>query len=116
MVDRKLGGLPVMAGDELVGIITETDLFKVFLELLGARERAVRVSALVNNVPGELARMTRAIFEAGGNILALGTFMGESTADTQVLAKVDGVSAEALRAALEPNVKRIVDLRAAEPG
>jgi acetoin utilization protein AcuB len=115
MVDRKIGGLPVMAGDALVGIITETDLFKVFLELLGARERAVRVSALVNNVPGELARLTKAIFEAGGNILALGTFMGESTADTQVLAKVAGVSAEALRAALEPAVRRIVDLRPAEP-
>jgi acetoin utilization protein AcuB len=115
MVDRKIGGLPVMAGNELVGIITETDLFKIFLELLGARERAVRVSALVNNVPGELARVTKAIFEAGGNILALGTFMGESTADTQVLAKVDGVSPEALRAALEPNVKRIVDLRGPHP-
>jgi acetoin utilization protein AcuB len=99
-----------------VGIITETDLFKVFLELLGAREHAVRVSVLVNNVPGELARVTKAIFEAGGNILALGTFMGASTADTEVLAKVDGLSTEALRAALEPNVKRIVDLRPKEQG
>lgn len=115
MVDRKIGGLPVIANGELVGIITETDLFKVFLELLGAREPAVRVAALVNNVPGELARLTRAVFEAGGNIVALGTFMGESTADTQVLLKVDGLGAEAARAALEPVVKRIVDVRPSEP-
>jgi acetoin utilization protein AcuB len=112
MADRKIGGLPVMSGSELVGIITETDLFKVFLELLGARERAVRVAALVHNVPGELARVTKAVFEAGGNIVALGTFLGESTADREVLLKVDGVGPEALRAALEPNVKRILDLRA----
>src|SRR3990170_281956 len=38
MADNKIGGLPVMRGGKVVGIITETDLFKLFLELLGARE------------------------------------------------------------------------------
>jgi acetoin utilization protein AcuB len=37
MVDNKISGLPVMRGDILVGIITETDLFKLFIELFGAR-------------------------------------------------------------------------------
>ena len=34
MADNKIGGLPVVSNGKLVGIITETDLFKVFLELL----------------------------------------------------------------------------------
>ncbi len=34
MVDKKIHGLPVMDGDTVVGIITETDLFKVLVELL----------------------------------------------------------------------------------
>jgi acetoin utilization protein AcuB len=34
MADNKIGGLPVERKGELVGIITETDLFKTFLELL----------------------------------------------------------------------------------
>lgn len=34
MVDKKIHGLPVMDGDTMVGIITETDLFKVLVELL----------------------------------------------------------------------------------
>ena len=34
MVEKKIGGLPVIQGGKLVGIITETDLFKVLLELL----------------------------------------------------------------------------------
>jgi acetoin utilization protein AcuB len=38
MVDSRVGGLPVERKGELVGIITETDLFKIFLELLEARE------------------------------------------------------------------------------
>ncbi len=37
MADHKIGGLPVLREGQVVGIITETDLFKIFLELLGAR-------------------------------------------------------------------------------
>ncbi len=111
MVDNHAGGLPVMRGEEVVGIITETDLFKIFLELLGAREAGVRISALVRNVPGELARLTRAVFEAGGNILALGTSLGESTQNREMTLKVEGVSKEALQKAVEPVVARVLDVR-----
>ena len=38
MVDKRIGGLPVERKGELVGIITETDLFKIFLEMLEAQE------------------------------------------------------------------------------
>lgn len=111
MVDNHAGGLPVMRGEEVVGIITETDLFKVFLELLGAREAGIRISALVRNVPGELARLTRAIYEAGGNILALGTFLGESTQNREMTLKVEGVLKDALQKAIEPVVVRVLDVR-----
>jgi acetoin utilization protein AcuB len=38
MVDNRIGGLPVERKGELVGIITETDLFKIFVELLESQE------------------------------------------------------------------------------
>jgi acetoin utilization protein AcuB len=34
MRDRKVGGLPVMEDDQLVGIVTETDLLDALIELL----------------------------------------------------------------------------------
>jgi len=34
MRDRKVGGLPVMQGDKLVGIVTETDVLNYFIHLL----------------------------------------------------------------------------------
>lgn len=34
MADNQIGCLPVERGADLVGIITETDLFKTFLELM----------------------------------------------------------------------------------
>jgi len=39
MVENKIGGLPVMRDGELVGIITESDLFKIFIEMLEAESR-----------------------------------------------------------------------------
>lgn len=111
MADNKIGGLPVLRDGELVGIITETDLFNIFVELLGAREPGVRLSLLVPDVPRKLAELTKAITEAGGNILALGTFLGESLDNREVTLKVDGVAADTLVAALEPLVERFVDVR-----
>jgi acetoin utilization protein AcuB len=111
MADNKIGGLPVVREDKVVGIITETDLFKIFLELLGARESGVRLAVLVANVPGELAKLTKAIYENGGNILALGTFLGESSENTEVTLKVAGVGRESLIPIIEPLVERILDVR-----
>lgn len=111
MADNKIGGLPVLRDGDLVGIITETDLFNIFVELMGAREPGVRLSLLVPDVPRVLAELTKAITEAGGNILALGTFLGESLDNREVTLKVDGVAADTLVAALEPLVERFVDVR-----
>jgi acetoin utilization protein AcuB len=111
MADNKVGGLPVLRDDKVVGIITETDLFKIFLEMLGARERGIRLAALVPNVMGELAQLTKSIFDAGGNILSLGTFLGESSENREVAMKIEGLGADVLKEAVEPLVERIIDIR-----
>jgi len=111
MVDHKIGGLPVVHAGELVGIITETDLFKVFLEMLGAREPGVRIAVLMRNAPGELMKLTQTIYEAGGNILALGTFLGESRDNREVTIKVAGVDLKLLIAKIEPLVESVIDIR-----
>jgi len=116
MTDHRIGGLPVMRDGELVGMITETDLFKLFLELLGAREAGVRVSALIPNRRGELAKVASAVRDAGGNIIAVVTFLGESAENRQLTLKVEGIDPKAVRHAVEPVVERIVDLRETKIG
>jgi acetoin utilization protein AcuB len=111
MADNKIGGLPILREGNLVGIITETDLFKIFLELLGAREPGVRVAALVPNVPGELAQLTEAVFNIGGNIVAMGTFLGDSSENREVCLKVADVNAVDLERAIEPFAERVIDIR-----
>jgi hypothetical protein len=51
----------------------------------------------------------------GGNILALVTFLGESTENRTITLKVAGVEQENLRKAIEPTVQRIVDMRMTTP-
>jgi acetoin utilization protein AcuB len=111
MVDNKIGGLPVVKDGEVVGIITETDLFKVFLELLGARESGVRLTVLVPHVPGKLTQLTKSIFDSGGNLLALGVFLGESSENREITMKVGGVDLGTLEEVVKNHVERIVDIR-----
>ncbi|MBP8002501.1 MAG: CBS domain-containing protein [Chloroflexi bacterium] len=111
MADNKIGGLPVMHDGRIIGLITETDLFKVFLEMMGARETGLRVTALVPEKSGELAAITQAIARAGGNFIAFGQFAGEDQTNRTVTFKVTGADEASVKAALEPLVERIVDMR-----
>lgn len=111
MADSKIGGMPVMRSGMIVGMITETDLFKTFLELMGAREKAIRVSALVEDKPGQLAKVTKAIADAGGNFISFGIFAGPDTSSKLLTFKVAGMKKDAVKAALEKVVKKFWDIR-----
>lgn len=111
MVDNKIGGLPVIRDDKLVGIITETDLFKIFLELLGAREKGVRLTLQTPNRRGVLASITGQIAQMGGDIISLGTFLGEAPTEGLLTVKVAGVSQDQLVETLKTPETELVDVR-----
>lgn len=111
MADTKIGGLPVVDGDRVVGMITETDLFKIFLELMGARDKGVRVTATIEDKPGELARVTKAIADAGGNFISFGFFSGEDASTKILTFKVEGIKKDDIRKVLSGAVKKFWDIR-----
>ena len=111
MVDNKIGGLPVVRNGTLVGIITETDLFKIFLELLGAREKGVRLTLRTPNKKGVLASITGQIAQMGGDIISLGTFLGEDPTEGLITVKVAEVPQDQLVEALETPERKLVDVR-----
>ncbi len=111
MADNKIGGLPVMRDGAVVGIITETDIFKMFLEILGAREMGIRVTVLVKEQPGELAKLTKAVTDAGGDFIAFGMFTGLDSTNKMVTFKVTRISLDDLKKAITPIVKEVVDIR-----
>ena len=55
MSANKISALPGTREKSLVGIITETDLFKAFLNLLGGNRGGVRITVVVSGVKGDMA-------------------------------------------------------------
>jgi acetoin utilization protein AcuB len=111
MAERKIGCLPVVQSTRLVGIITETDLFNIFTEQLGARSTGLRLMLLIRDVKGELARLAGCIAQVGGNIVRLTTLPAEDPACQVVTVKVEDVPQETLVDALSAVVVKILDVR-----
>jgi acetoin utilization protein AcuB len=74
MRDNDIGALPVMEKGNLVGIITESDVFEAFISLMGLREAGSRVTLDIEDRMGILAEITQIIKDHGINIVTLATF------------------------------------------
>ena len=111
MSDNKIGGLPVLRNGSVVVIITETDLFHLLLELTGAREFGVRATFLLEDKPGELAKVTNAVAEKGGNVIAIGTFAGDDQHTREIMMKVRGVDDTTISLILENLATKVKDIR-----
>lgn len=111
LADNKIGGLPVIDKGLLVGIITESDLFHVFLELFGAREKGWRMTLLMPEKRGELAELSKAIADAGGDIISFGALLGKDATNRYAIVKVKNITDEALVNAVKPFTEEITDIR-----
>ena len=73
MVENKVGCLPVVHEDVVVGIITETDLLVQLAELLGGYVPGVRVTARLPNKVGGYAKVTSAMAAKGWGMYSTGS-------------------------------------------
>lgn len=113
MADNKIGGLPVVEGGKLVGIITETDIFKILLELLGARAAGLRITVEAPSQKGVLAALTTALFERGADIVSVVNYVAPDPARSRITIKLTGVDAGAAQEAVTQVGFNLVDLRGA---
>lgn len=112
MVSRKIGGLPVVDDKGVItGVITETDIFKAFVEILGGGEHGLRLTVQVPTGSGTLAKLSSKITELGGLILSVGTMDRESDGKRELIVKVQGVTKDTLIPALEAIGDHVVDAR-----
>ena len=73
MHDHKIGSLPVVEGDKVVGIITSTDLMEVLLDALGIEEESGRIMVLVKDRIGVLADVCGLLKQKNINIRSMVT-------------------------------------------
>jgi len=114
MTDNDISGLPVMRGETLVGMITESDLFKIFLELLGARTWGLRVTIKLADQRGALAKLAGGLSSHGANIVSLGTFWGDDPTNSLITFKVQGIERADVEAVLKDCGAEVVDIRDSE--
>jgi len=110
MVENDLSCLPVMDSGYLVGIVSKSDLFKILLEMLGAKHKGIRVEALVEDKVGVVAGLSDQFTAAGINIISLGTLEGPEPSLRVLTFKLENASENQVRAILEP-VSKSLDIR-----
>jgi len=69
MRKNRISGLPVIENNQLVGIVTETDIFDAFIDILGVKKTHSRIDLFTADRPGTIAAITGMIAEKGKNIL-----------------------------------------------
>ncbi|MDD3902568.1 MAG: CBS and ACT domain-containing protein [Sphaerochaeta sp.] len=111
MVDQDLSCLPVLEGDKLIGIVSKSDMFKILLELFGARHFGVRVSFIVEDKPGTIAKISQALSEQGIDIITFGTFMGTDPSNAICTIKVQGAPISKVVEIIKPFVSQLLDVR-----
>lgn len=96
MADKKIGCLPVMQDGELVGIISDSDLFNTMVNLLGARRSGVRITVLQPDRAGEVARLATAVARAGGYLTVCVTYPSPEPSTWVSVLKVTNIPQEDL--------------------
>jgi acetoin utilization protein AcuB len=109
MEEKKIGGLPVMEGERLVGIITVTDVLRAFIEALGLKLGGLRITVDVPDVPGALAQMAQAVPPA--NIVSIAT-AAHLPSYQRLVMRVVGEQVEKVPDRLRAAGERVVDVRA----
>lgn len=111
MVDQDLSCLPVLEEGKLIGIVSKSDLFKILLELFGARHYGVRLSFLVEDKPGAIAEITNVLASHGVDIIAFGTFEGTDSSNATCTIKMQGISLSAAVDLVKPYIIELIDVR-----
>jgi acetoin utilization protein AcuB len=100
MVEHKIGSLPVVEAGQVVGIITETDIFRQFASVLGGATDSLRLTVQVADVPGQLAELAGRVAQVDGNISSVVAYAADEPARINFTLRVEGTDRETLLGAV----------------
>lgn len=99
--EYKIGGLPVMRGEEVVGIVTESDIFDVFVSVMGYKEPGTRIIIeMEEDREGTIKEISEIIFNNHGNIqklLAYQNKQGKYMIELRIVTENDSKTIEELK-------------------
>jgi acetoin utilization protein AcuB len=101
MLERQIGGLPVVQDDRLVGVITASDVLRAFLDVMGASQGgSVRLDLVLEGEEHGFIEASRIVAREGGDVLGVGTYRDKLGENPVCYLRMVGGNAEKIAKAL----------------
>lgn len=101
MYEHRIGCLPVVSGGQLVGIVSETDVLRTIVEMMGVLVPGSYIEVEVPDRPGMLADVAGVVKRQGLNIASVLTLPGHSPGQKRLAIRVETIDPRRLIADLE---------------
>lgn len=107
MRDNDVSFLPVVDKDKLIGIVTESDIFDSFIELLGFREPGTRLTIEAEDAPGIMSNLTSIMGKYGANITHVAVYRG-ANGKSSVVIGINSLNTADIEKSVEENGFKIL--------
>ncbi|NQF15318.1 CBS domain-containing protein [Brevibacillus sp. HB1.3] len=91
LYEHKIGSLPIVEGNRLVGLITESDLFSSLIELFGVNKPSSHIEVEVDDRVGMLAEVSQVFRDAQVNVTSVVVFPGKKPAKKNLVFRVQTI-------------------------
>jgi len=107
MMEKKIEGLPVLdTAGNLVGIITEGDVFRALTEVTGISRKSTRISLVIPDRPGSIMEVADVVRSKGGRIFSiLSTHAKVPNGSRELIMRVDIANGKAAEVRKELTAK-----------
>lgn len=100
MRENRISTLPVVKDNKLVGIVTESDIFDAFIDILGFRDKGSRITVEAMDVPGALADIAQIFNSFDSNITHIVAYRGNA-GKTDVVIRTNTLNTDNIEKKLE---------------
>lgn len=112
MRDNNIGGVPVMDGERLVGIVTESNVFEALIKMLGFRRTGTRLTIDVPDRMGVIAEIADIIKRQGVSIISLATFTRPDAESASLVIRIAAEDHSSIVSAIESAGYRVSHIAA----
>jgi len=106
--EHKIGGMPVVQDGKLVGVITQTDILRAFIDMMGILTATSRIDVVLGNDPGAFKKALQIINDSGGDIVNVGV-KPQMTGDRTYYFRLSPCQTIPIKDALEKEGFQVVD-------
>lgn len=104
---HKISGMPVVKNNRLVGIITESDILRAFIDMMGLLTASSRLDVVIDEQPGSFRKALQIINDNGGDIINVGQ-TAQRAGDRIYYFRLSACKTGTIKTALEKNGFRVL--------